>query len=121
MAGAVSGTINALHLGVGFRGFIAYILAGIIVFVPVGILLAVFVNRAKESLWGAAIGLVVGVLLIPYRPAIPVNETVNVCLLMGVLFGATCWPIVRLMAFVLRRLLMPFSLLVDGATNSEAS
>jgi hypothetical protein len=93
--GAVLGTITGLHLGGGAIGLLSQVIAGIIVFSVLGLILALFTGRAKESLVGGTCGCVVGLMSGPIRGTLSAAEAVNLCLVIGGLVGATCWPWVR--------------------------
>jgi hypothetical protein len=89
--GAVVGLHNGWRLHGDFIAIIAQALAGIVVFAVMGILLGLFANRARESLLGGAFGLLIGCIA-HFACAIPQTEVIDVCLLVGALVGATCWP-----------------------------
>ena len=93
--GSVLGTITGLHLGGGAIGLLAHVIAGTLVFAVLGLILAPFSGRAKETLVGGACGCLVGLASGPIRGSLSAAEAVNLALVIGGLVGATCWPWVR--------------------------
>ena len=93
--GAVLGTITGLHFGGGAIGLLSHVIAGTIVFSVLGLILAPFTGRAKESLVGGMCGCLVGLASGPFRGTLSAAEAVNLSLIIGGLVGATCWPWVR--------------------------
>jgi len=98
-AWAILGAVVGIHTGWRLQGgllaTIAQTIAGIVVFSMVGLLLAAFTGRPNESLLGGAVGLLIGVVAVPLGSNMPAGETVNLCLTMGALVGATCRPWIR--------------------------
>ena len=93
--GAVLGTITGLHFGGGAIGLLSHVIAGIMVFSVLGLILAPFTGRARESLVGGTCGCLVGLMSGPIRGSLAPAEAVNLSLVIGGLVGATCWPWVR--------------------------
>ncbi len=94
--GGVLGTITGLHVGGGAIGLVSHVIAGTIVLGVLGLILAPFSGRAKESLVGGLCGCLVGLASGPIRGSLSAAEAVNLAVIIGGLVGATCWPWVRI-------------------------
>lgn len=71
---------------------LANMLAGMILFPPVGLLLGLIGGRARESLLGAAVGAILGAALGAVAGPAGLVETATHALLVGALAGATLRP-----------------------------
>jgi hypothetical protein len=92
LIGAVAGLRIGLHAEGGLIAVISNVLAGIIVFQSVGLVLALFMDRARQSLLGAGCGALIGVLGQPICHASGPSDPISLCWVMGALIGATCGP-----------------------------
>ncbi len=102
--GACLGLHNGFRLG-GLISLLAHVVAGLAVFAVLGVILGLFAARPTESLVGAAWGMLVGLVAGPFRGNLPPAEAVNLCVVIGGLVGATCWPWVNATVWVGRALL----------------
>lgn len=99
--GAFLGFNMAIHAGGGVVGIIAQMIAGMIVLSVLGMLLGLAVDRARESILGGAFGAMVGILGETCRGGLVQGEAVSLCIIIGALIGATCWPWVRIVVKIL--------------------
>ncbi len=90
--GAFLGFNMAIHAGGGVVGIIAQMIAGMIVLSVLGMLLGLAADRARESIIGGAFGAMVGFLGETCRGGLVQGEAVSLCIIIGALIGATCWP-----------------------------
>lgn len=90
--GALLGGVNGWYIGGGGLGIVAQMIAGMIILPLLGGLLGLVFDRAKESLIGGVFGAVVGLLGVAISPVSSPSEAVGVCVVIGGLIGATCWP-----------------------------
>jgi hypothetical protein len=93
--GAVLGVIMGMQRGGGAIGMLSHVVAGTMVFSVLGMILAPFSGRAKETLVGGMCGCLVGLASGPIRGTLSAAEAVNFSLVIGGLVGSTCWPWVR--------------------------
>ena len=100
IGGLIGGQIG-LQVDGSFVGIISYVIAGLIVFFPLGILLAPFSDRAAQSVICAGWGMLMGLWSTSWHePQVP-SDAVGLCGVIGGLTGATCWPCLRgVLAFV---------------------
>jgi hypothetical protein len=90
--GAFLGFNMALHAGGGGAAIIAQMIAGMIVLSLLGMLLGLAVDRGRESIIGGAFGAIVGILGGSLHRVAAQGEVISLCIVIGALIGATCWP-----------------------------
>jgi len=71
---------------------ISHMIAGLMVFSALGLVLGLVSGRARHSLVGGACGVLVGVVCGPLPGQGSLGESVDLCLVMGALAGATLLP-----------------------------
>lgn len=95
LIGGLIGGQMGLQIDGSFVVIVSHVLAGWIVFFPLGILLAPFSDRATQSVICAGWGMLLGLLgRFWYGPEVP-GDAIGLCGVIGGLTGATCWPCLR--------------------------
>lgn len=94
--GAFLGFNMAVYAGPGVARILAQMIAGMIVLSVLGMLLGLAADRGRESMIGGAFGAIVGILGGTYHGVLAQADVVSLCIVIGALIGATCWPWVRI-------------------------
>ena len=99
--GAFLGFNMAFHAGGGGIALIAQMIAGMIVLSVLGMMLGLAADRGRESVIGGAFGAIVGIVGGSLHQVAAQGEVISLCIVIGALIGATCWPWVRVVVKVL--------------------
>src|SRR5262249_6008505 len=102
--GALVGILSAPTDG-GIIGFVAGAMAGMIVLPPVGAMFGLLGGRWRESLGGAACGLVSGIAIAMVSRSTQLAASVSLQLLLGAFAGATLPQMCRLYFWIARQAL----------------
>jgi hypothetical protein len=98
--GILTGIVTALPFRGGVSEVFARAIAGALVYSLLGATLSLFASRAQESMVGGLCGTAVGLGAQWVHPAPLAGEVVSLCLTIGALVGATCWPWIRVLQAV---------------------
>ena len=100
--GVAVGVNTASQLGSDPIGLAAHVFAGIVVLSGLGAMLGATGGRPLPSLIGASIGAVIA-MMVGSVGSLPPEIQLNVGIVMGALFGATCWPWLQFTAYLATR------------------
>ena len=98
--GVFTGIIMATGAGCEVIDFVAYITAGLIVLLPVGVVAGLLIGRGCEAFAGGMTGLLAATVAAPPEPS-GFFLLLIWSLMMGAVIGTTGWPIARFAARIL--------------------
>jgi hypothetical protein len=93
--GILTGIATALPFRAGVGDVVGKAIAGVLVYSLLGGAISLFATRSQESMVGGLCGLFIGLVAELTQPSPTPGQSVSLCLTIGGLIGATCWPWIR--------------------------